>query len=50
MLVCHFFAYYFFCIKRLISENNTQLTFEWHDPKNDKRHGIIKNMINQLVT
>lgn len=37
-----FFAYYFFCIKKLISENNTQLTFEWHDPKNDKRHGIIK--------
>ncbi len=37
-----FFAYYFFCIKKLISKNNTQLTFEWHDPKNDRRHGMLK--------
>ena len=37
-----FFAYYFFCIKKLINKNNAQLTFEWHDPKNDKRHGMLK--------
>ena len=37
-----FFAYYFFYIKKLITTNNAELTFEWHDPKNDKRHGILK--------
>lgn len=38
----YFFAYYFFFIKKFITNKSSELFFEWHDPKKDKRHGILK--------